>query len=115
MTKVEHRILVNVPVSVAYNQWTQFEDFPHFMKGIKKVTQLSDDRLGGELGPEPLPGVLGGAPVMRLQGGHRRPPGSTCASCRRGASAASSASAVHHPGPAGYAVAASPISREDER
>jgi ribosome-associated toxin RatA of RatAB toxin-antitoxin module len=45
MTKVEHRILVNVPVSVAYNQWTQFEDFPHFMSGIKKVTQLSDDRL----------------------------------------------------------------------
>ncbi|GGI48512.1 ribosome-associated toxin RatA of RatAB toxin-antitoxin module [Agromyces flavus] len=45
MTKVEHRILVNVPVSVAYNQWTQFEDFPHFMHGIKKVTQLSDDRL----------------------------------------------------------------------
>ena len=45
MTKVEHRILVNVPVSVAYNQWTQFEDFPHFMGSIKKVTQLSDDRL----------------------------------------------------------------------
>lgn len=45
MTKVEHRILVNVPVSVAYNQWTQFEDFPHFMGGIKKVTQLGDDRL----------------------------------------------------------------------
>ena len=45
MTKVEHRILVNVPVSVAYNQWTQFEDFPHFMNGIKQVTQLSDDRL----------------------------------------------------------------------
>jgi hypothetical protein len=45
MTTVEHRILVNVPVSVAYNQWTQFEDFPHFMNGIKKVRQLSDDRL----------------------------------------------------------------------
>ncbi|TLM72205.1 SRPBCC family protein [Pseudarthrobacter sp. NamB4] len=44
-TKVEKRILVNVPVSTAYNQWTQFEDFPHFMGGVKKVTQLSDDRL----------------------------------------------------------------------
>ncbi|RJU00218.1 SRPBCC family protein [Arthrobacter frigidicola] len=44
-TKVEKRILVNVPVSTAYNQWTQFEDFPHFMGGIKSVTQLSDDRL----------------------------------------------------------------------
>ncbi len=44
-TKVEKRILVNVPVSTAYNQWTQFEDFPQFMGGIKSVTQLSDDRL----------------------------------------------------------------------
>ena len=44
-TKVEKRILVNVPVSTAYNQWTQFEDFPHFMGGVKSVTQLSDDRL----------------------------------------------------------------------
>jgi len=44
-TKVEKSILVNVPVSVAYNQWTQFEDFPQFMGGVKKVTQLSDDRL----------------------------------------------------------------------
>jgi len=44
-TKVEKRILVNVPVSTAYNQWTQFEDFPQFMGGIKRVTQLSDDRL----------------------------------------------------------------------
>ena len=44
-TKVEKRILVNVPVSVAYNQWTQFEDFPRFMGGVKTVKQLSDDRL----------------------------------------------------------------------
>jgi hypothetical protein len=44
-TKVEKRILVNVPVSTAYNQWTQFEEFPHFMGGVKSVTQLSDDRL----------------------------------------------------------------------
>jgi hypothetical protein len=44
-TNVEKSILVNVPVSTAYNQWTQFEDFPQFMGGIKSVTQLSDDRL----------------------------------------------------------------------
>ena len=44
-TKVEKRILVNVPVSTAYNQWTQFEEFPHFMGGVKSVTQLSDERL----------------------------------------------------------------------
>jgi hypothetical protein len=37
--------MVNVPVSVAYNQWTQFEEFPHFMSGVKTVKQLSDDRL----------------------------------------------------------------------
>jgi uncharacterized membrane protein len=44
-TKVEKSILVNVPVSTAYNQWTQFEDFPQFMSGVQSVTQLSDDRL----------------------------------------------------------------------
>jgi carbon monoxide dehydrogenase subunit G len=42
---VEKRILVNVPVSTAYNQWTQFEEFPHFMGGVKSVKQTSDDRL----------------------------------------------------------------------
>jgi len=45
VTKVEKTLLVNVPVSVAYNQWTQFEEFPQFMGGITKVTQLDDDRL----------------------------------------------------------------------
>ena len=44
-TKVEESVLVNVPVGTAYNQWTQFEDFPQFMGGIKSVTQLGDDRL----------------------------------------------------------------------
>lgn len=44
-TKVEKSILVNVPLSIAYNQWTQFEEFPHFMSGIKSVTQLDDERL----------------------------------------------------------------------
>ena len=44
-TKVEKSITVNVPVSVAYNQWTQFEDFPQFMGGITSVTQLNDNRL----------------------------------------------------------------------
>ena len=44
-TKVEKSILVNVPVGTAYNQWTQFEDFPRFMGGVKSVTQGADDRL----------------------------------------------------------------------
>ena len=36
---------VRVPVSVAYNQWTQFEDFPLFMEGVDHVQQLDDTRL----------------------------------------------------------------------
>ena len=44
-TQVEKSILVNVPVSTAYNQWTQFEDFPQFMGGVQSITQLGDDRL----------------------------------------------------------------------
>lgn len=44
-SRVEKHIVVNVPVSEAYKQWTQFEDFPHFMDGVQSVTRLSDDRL----------------------------------------------------------------------
>ena len=44
-TQVEKSIIVAVPVSVAYAQWTQFESFPQFMSGITSVTQLTDDRL----------------------------------------------------------------------
>ena len=44
-TKVERSIQVDVPVTTAYDQWTQFEDFPHFMGGVKEVRQLDDRRL----------------------------------------------------------------------
>ncbi len=44
-TKVEKSVVVDVPMSTAYNQWTQFEEFPRFMGGVEKVTQLADDRL----------------------------------------------------------------------
>jgi hypothetical protein len=44
-TKVEKSIQVDVPLSTAYGQWTQFEDFPHFMGGVKEVRQLDDRRL----------------------------------------------------------------------
>ena len=44
-TKVEKSIQVDVPVSAAYNQWTQFEEFPQFMGGVSQVTQLSDTTL----------------------------------------------------------------------
>jgi uncharacterized membrane protein len=36
---------VDVPVSTAYNQWTQFEDFPKFMAGVLDVRQLDDRHL----------------------------------------------------------------------
>jgi carbon monoxide dehydrogenase subunit G len=44
-TKVERSIEVRVPVRTAYDQWTQFEDFPHFMGGVKEVQQKGDQRL----------------------------------------------------------------------
>lgn len=44
-TTVEKTVLVNVPVRTAYNQWTQFEQFPRFMSGVKSVTQLDDRTL----------------------------------------------------------------------
>jgi hypothetical protein len=44
-TKVEKSIQVEVPVRTAYDQWTQFEDFPHFMGGIREVHQHDDQRL----------------------------------------------------------------------
>src|ERR1043166_7246914 len=45
MSTIEQSIDVNVPVHTAYNQWTQFEEFPQFMEGIEEVRQLDDKRL----------------------------------------------------------------------
>lgn len=45
MSIVEKSIEVNVPCSAAYNQWTQFEDFPKFMEGVEEVTQIDDTHL----------------------------------------------------------------------
>jgi uncharacterized membrane protein len=45
MGKIEQSIDVNVPLSTAYNQWTQFEEFPRFMQGVKQVRQLDDKTL----------------------------------------------------------------------
>ncbi|HJR44819.1 MAG TPA: SRPBCC family protein [Actinomycetota bacterium] len=45
MSTIEQSIEVNVPVRTAYNQWTQFEDFPHFMEGVEKVVQVDDVNL----------------------------------------------------------------------
>ena len=45
MASVIEAIEVGVPVRTAYNQWTQFEEFPQFMEGVKEVRQLDDTRL----------------------------------------------------------------------
>jgi len=42
---IEKQIEVNVPVHTAYNQWTQFEEFPRFMEGVEEIRQLGDTRL----------------------------------------------------------------------
>jgi uncharacterized membrane protein len=45
MSTIQESVDVNVPVRTAYNQWTQFEDFPAFMEGVEEVKQITDTRL----------------------------------------------------------------------
>ena len=45
MASVVESIDVKVPVGTAYNQWTQFEEFPRFMEGVKSVRQIDDTHL----------------------------------------------------------------------
>jgi len=45
MSNIQQTIDVMVPISTAYNQWTQFEEFPRFMEGVKEVRQLTDKSL----------------------------------------------------------------------
>jgi uncharacterized membrane protein len=45
MANIEKSIEVKVPVHTAYNQWTQFEEFPRFMEGVEEVRQLDDTHL----------------------------------------------------------------------
>jgi uncharacterized membrane protein len=42
---LQETVEVNVPVSTAYNQWTQFESFPQFMKGVESVEQIDETSL----------------------------------------------------------------------
>lgn len=42
MSKVGESIEVDVAVRTAYNQWTQFESFPHFMDGVERIEQRTD-------------------------------------------------------------------------
>jgi uncharacterized membrane protein len=45
VAKIAESIVVNVPISTAYNQWTQFEEFPRFMEGVESVQQTDDTHL----------------------------------------------------------------------
>jgi len=45
MGSVEQSIDLEVPVKTAYDQWTQFEDFPKFMDGVKEIRQIDDTHL----------------------------------------------------------------------
>jgi uncharacterized membrane protein len=45
MSTIEESIEIDVPVRSAYNQWTQFEEFPSFMEGVESVTQVDDTHL----------------------------------------------------------------------
>jgi uncharacterized membrane protein len=45
MAQITESIDVAVPVRTAYNQWTQFEEFPQFMDGVESVQQLDDTHL----------------------------------------------------------------------
>ncbi|MFD7219821.1 SRPBCC family protein [Streptomyces sp. NPDC059892] len=39
MNMIEKSIDVDVPIRVAYNQWTQFETFPRFLEGVERIDQ----------------------------------------------------------------------------
>ena len=43
-TNVVQTVDVAVPVSTAYNQWTQFESFPKFMEGVERIEQVTPTR-----------------------------------------------------------------------
>ena len=45
MSGVTQSVEVAVPVTTAYNQWTQFEEFPRFMEGVEEVRQVDDSHL----------------------------------------------------------------------
>jgi uncharacterized membrane protein len=42
VASVQESVDVDVPIRVAYDQWTQFESFPQFMGGVVQISQLDD-------------------------------------------------------------------------
>jgi uncharacterized membrane protein len=57
MSTYEHTVIVERPVRVVYNQWTQFEKYPDFMDDVEQVQQFTDT-FGASVPPaNPLPAV----------------------------------------------------------
>jgi uncharacterized membrane protein len=44
-SKIQESVDIDVPVATAYNQWTQFEEFPKFMDGVESIHQIDDGTL----------------------------------------------------------------------
>ncbi|MFF2625629.1 SRPBCC family protein [Kitasatospora griseola] len=42
MSMIQETVEVDVPLSTAYDQWTQVEDFPRFMDGVEQVTRIDE-------------------------------------------------------------------------
>ena len=79
MTAIKEAIVVDVPVPVAYGQWTRFEEFPRFMEGVTEVRQLDDKSLHWEAdvaGGTP-PGTPRSSTRSRTRGSPRRSTGGT--------------------------------------
>ncbi len=45
MAYIEKTLHIDRPLRTVYDQWTQFEEFPRFMEGVKEVRQLDERRL----------------------------------------------------------------------
>ena len=45
MNQIQQSIHVNAPLSTVYNQWTQCEEFPRFMEGVREVRQIDNAHL----------------------------------------------------------------------
>ncbi|MTE17544.1 cyclase [Nocardia sp. CT2-14] len=45
LTNIVEQIDIGVPIDLAYDQWTQFADFPKFTKKLEQVEQVSDEKL----------------------------------------------------------------------
>ncbi|WP_416062228.1 SRPBCC family protein [Rhodococcus indonesiensis] len=45
LTNIVEQIDVGVPIDLAYDLWTQFADWPKFMKKVEQVEQASDEKL----------------------------------------------------------------------